>query len=145
VINRLGLLILSGLLLASPSMVAQAKNVTPDPDGLPPQDVKDLHYGDVLFYFYQDDDFEAITRLGAYQHWNLVPHHEAEGQLLLGGLYLSLGLHNEAGELFQSFDFFREQAGKDIVFALTILTLMFFQKISDYLFGRGNTFVRFFF
>jgi len=25
--------------------------------------VKDLHYGDVLFYFYQDDFFDSITRL----------------------------------------------------------------------------------
>jgi hypothetical protein len=73
-----------------------------DPEKLPVTRIRDLHYGDVLFYFYQDDDFEAITRLTAYQHWNLIPHHEDEGQLLLGGLYLSLGLHNEAGQLFES-------------------------------------------
>jgi hypothetical protein len=73
-----------------------------DPEKLPETRIRDLHYGDVLFYFYQDDDFEAITRLTAYQHWNLVQHHEAEGQLLLGGLYLSLGMHNEAGERFQT-------------------------------------------
>jgi len=73
-----------------------------DPEKLPVTRIRDLHYGDVLFYFYQDDDFEAITRLTAYQHWNLIPHHEEEGQLLLGGLYLSLGMHNEAGERFQS-------------------------------------------
>lgn len=73
-----------------------------DPEKLPDTRIRDLHYGDVLFYFYQDDDFEALTRLTAYQHWNLVSHHEAEGQLLLGGLYLSLGMHNEAGERFQT-------------------------------------------
>jgi Tfp pilus assembly protein PilF len=78
--------------------VAAAKN---DPEKLPPTRVRDLHYGDVLFYVYTDDDFEAITRLNAYAHWNLMPHHEAEAQLLLGGLYLSLGLHNEAGERFE--------------------------------------------
>jgi hypothetical protein len=72
-----------------------------DPQKLPATRIRDLHYGDVLFYVYQDDDFEAITRLNAYEHWNLLPHHEAEAQLLLGGLYLSLGLHNEAGERFQ--------------------------------------------
>ncbi|HEY6482478.1 MAG TPA: tetratricopeptide repeat protein [Steroidobacteraceae bacterium] len=71
-----------------------------DPEKLPVTRIRDLHYGDVLFYFYQDEDFEAITRLMAYQQWNLIPHHEEEGQLLLGGLYLSLGLHNEAGERF---------------------------------------------
>jgi hypothetical protein len=73
-----------------------------DPEKLPVTRIRDLHYGDVLFYFYQNEDFEAITRLMAYQHWSLVPHHEAESQLLLGGLYLSLGMHNEAGERFQA-------------------------------------------
>lgn len=73
-----------------------------DPEKLPETRIRDLHYGDVLFYYFQDDDFEAITRLTAYQHWNYIPHHEAEGQLLLGGLYLSLGMHNEAGERFQT-------------------------------------------
>jgi Tetratricopeptide repeat len=73
-----------------------------DPEKLPVTRIRDLHYGDVLFYYYQDEDFEAITRLTAYQHWNLISHHEDEGQLLLGGLYLSLGMHNEAGERFQT-------------------------------------------
>ncbi len=73
-----------------------------DPEKLPVTRIRDLHYGDVLFYLYQDEDFEAITRLTAYQHWNRIPHHEEEGQLLLGGLYLSLGMHNEAGERFQT-------------------------------------------
>ena len=73
-----------------------------DPEKLPVTRIRDLHYGDVLFYYYQDDDFEAITRLTAYQHWNLIPHHEEEGELLLGGLYLSLGMHNEAGDRFET-------------------------------------------
>jgi hypothetical protein len=51
VINSLRPFILGGLLLALPWAAADAKNVKPDPNGLPPQDVKDLHYGDVLFYF----------------------------------------------------------------------------------------------
>ena len=73
-----------------------------DPEKLPVTRIRDLHYGDVLFYLYQNDDFEAITRLTAYQHWNLIPHHEEEGELLLGGLYLSLGMHNEAGDRFET-------------------------------------------
>jgi lipopolysaccharide biosynthesis regulator YciM len=73
-----------------------------DPEKLPVTRIRDLHYGDVLFYVYQGEDFEAITRLTAYQQWKLIPHHEEEGQLLLGGLYLSLGMHNEAGERFQT-------------------------------------------
>ena len=38
-----------------------------DPEKLPDTRIRDLHYGDVLFYFYQDEDFEAITRLTAYR------------------------------------------------------------------------------
>jgi hypothetical protein len=72
-----------------------------DPEKIPVTRVQDLHYGDVLFYFYQDDNFEAITRLNAYEQWQLLSHHGPESQLLLGGLYLSLGLHNEAGERFE--------------------------------------------
>jgi hypothetical protein len=78
-----------------------AQGAPPDPDKLPVTQVRDLHYGDVLFYFYQEADFEAITRLTAYEQWNRLPSHGAEAQLLLGGLYLSLGLHNEAGERFE--------------------------------------------
>ena len=73
-----------------------------DPEKLPVTRIRDLHYGDVLFYYFQDDDFEALTRLTAYEQWHLVSHHEAEAQLLLGGMYLALGMHNEAGERFQA-------------------------------------------
>jgi lipopolysaccharide biosynthesis regulator YciM len=86
-------------LLAGASGVALAAK--PDPDKLNPMVVRDLHYGDVLFYFYQGDDFEALTRLNSYKQWGRTPNHEAESELLLGGLYLSLGMHNEAGRRFE--------------------------------------------
>jgi TolA-binding protein len=94
---------LAGLAVAVTAALLCAGRATarPDPNKLPPTRVQDLHYGDVLFYFFQGDDFEAITRLNAYDHWGLMPHHTAESQLLLGGLYLSLGLHNEAGVRFE--------------------------------------------
>jgi len=101
VINRLRPLALCGLLLVLP-LATPAKNVAPDPNGLPPQDVKDLHYGDVLFYFYQDDYFDSITRLLAAQQLDRIPHTQGEAQLLLGGLYLSLGEHVEAGRIFEA-------------------------------------------
>ena len=102
VINRLRPLVLSGLLLASLPAVLQAKNVKPDPNGLPPQDVKDLHYGDVLFYFYQDDYFDSLTRLLAARQLERLPHTQGEAELLLGGLYLSVGEHVEAGRIFEA-------------------------------------------
>jgi Tetratricopeptide repeat len=67
-----------------------------------PQTVKDLHWGEVLFYFYQDDFLQALTRLGAAQDFNRVTHHPVEAELLKGGLYLSLGQHEEAGRIFRS-------------------------------------------
>jgi tetratricopeptide (TPR) repeat protein len=100
-IRRLRPLLLGGLLFGLPLASVWGKNVAPDPDGLPPQDVKDLHYGDVLFYFYQDDYFDAITRLLAAQQLERLPHTQGEAELLLGGLYLSLGEHVEAGKIFE--------------------------------------------
>lgn len=70
-------------------------------DRLPVTRVRDLHYGDALFHFYQGENFEALTRLLAYDRWGRLPSHQAESQLLLGGLYLELGLHNEAGARFE--------------------------------------------
>jgi lipopolysaccharide biosynthesis regulator YciM len=90
------------VLLALPWALACAENVKPNPDGLPPHKIEDLHYGDVLFYFYQDDYFAAITRLLAAQELQRVPHTESEAELLLGGLYLSLGEHVEAGRIFDA-------------------------------------------
>jgi hypothetical protein len=102
VLNSLRPFVLSALLLALPAAAAHAKNVKPDPDGLPPQDVKDLHYGDVLFYFFQDDYFDSITRLLAARELGRIPHTQGEAELLLGGLYLSLGEHVEAGKIFEA-------------------------------------------
>jgi len=90
------------VLLVLPWMLAHGANVKPDPNGLPPHAIKDLHYGDVLFYFYQDDYFQAITRLLAAQELHRVPNTEGEAELLLGGLYLSLGEHVEAGRIFDA-------------------------------------------
>ncbi|HEY6640695.1 hypothetical protein [Povalibacter sp.] len=67
-----------------------------------PQVVKDLHWGDVLFYFYQGDYMQSLTRLGASQDFNRIGNHGVEAELLKGGLYLSLGQHEEAGRIFQA-------------------------------------------
>jgi tetratricopeptide (TPR) repeat protein len=101
VTSRILPLALSGLLLTLPGAGALAKNVKPDPDGLAPHEVKDLQYGDVLFYFYQDDYFDSITRLLAAQQLDRLPNTQGEAELLLGGLYLSLGEHVEAGKIFE--------------------------------------------
>jgi hypothetical protein len=98
----LRILALGAVLAALPAAFANGANVKPDPNGLPPHPVLDLHYGDVLFYFFQDDYFAAITRLLAAQEQQRIPHSEGEAELLLGGLYLSLGEHVEAGRIFDA-------------------------------------------
>jgi len=97
--RRMALILAAAAILATNLAAAAHRN----PDALRPTRIRDLHYGDVLFYYFQgpDRDLEALTRLSAYEHWNLIPHHEADAQLLLGGLYLDLGLHNEAGARFE--------------------------------------------
>ncbi len=71
-------------------------------DSLPVTRIQDLHYGDVLFQLFVGEDFEALTRLGAYGQWQQLSHHRAEADLLTGGLYLQLGMHNEAGRRFET-------------------------------------------
>ncbi len=63
--------------------------------------VQDLHYGDVLFHFYQEKDFDALTRLLAYRDLSRVDHHEPDAELLQGGLLLAWGQHEEAGRIFE--------------------------------------------
>jgi lipopolysaccharide biosynthesis regulator YciM len=93
------LLVMCALALLATGPAAARRH---DPEKLPLTHVRDLHYGDVLFYFYQEKDLESLTRLLAYEHWGRMPHHPDETRLLEGGLYLELGMHNEAGRIFQS-------------------------------------------
>ncbi len=66
-----------------------------------PTVVKDALYGEVLFYFYQEDFFPAIVRLLAARSQSKLDHHRDESELLLGGMYLSYGQHREAAAIFE--------------------------------------------
>jgi len=63
--------------------------------------VQDPEYGEVLFYFYQEDYFPALVRLLAAKEQQRLTHHADEAELLLGGMYLSYGHHLEAAEIFE--------------------------------------------
>ena len=76
------LLMLAALLPAPPALAGKD-----DPE---PIVVKDPHYGEILFYFYQDDFFPAIVRLLAAQDQGLLAEHTDQAELLKGGMYLSL-------------------------------------------------------
>jgi len=62
--------------------------------------VRDPHYGDTLFHFYQSHYFTSITGLMVSQHFDRVSNHADEAEVLRGGLLLSYGLHREAGQIF---------------------------------------------
>lgn len=84
--------LLVALAIARPAMADDEKQ---------PTVVRDAHYGEVLFYFYQEDYFPAIVRLLAAQEQQQLQNHDSEGELLLGGLYLSYGHHLRAAEIFE--------------------------------------------
>ena len=95
-LEALILLLFSGALASSAAWAAHRSA----PDHLPKQRVQDLHYGDVLFRFYSGDTWGALTSLEAYEHWQRMPHNQQDAELLAGSLYLTLGMHNEAGRRF---------------------------------------------
>ena len=64
--------------------------------------VQDPHFGEILFYFFQENYFSALSRLMVAQHIGRVPHHDQEAELLRGGMLLSYGLDQEAGRIFQA-------------------------------------------
>jgi len=63
--------------------------------------VQDPQFGEVLFYFYQEDYFPAIVRLLAAKEQEQLTDHVDEADLLLGGMYLSYGHHLEAAGIFE--------------------------------------------
>ena len=77
--------------------VLGAAGARADDDGVV---VQDLAYGEVLFEYFQEDYFSALTRLLAAQERGELEHHGPEAELMLGGLYLSYGQHRLAGEIF---------------------------------------------
>ena len=65
-----------------------------------PIEVEDPYYGQALFNFYQGEYFDSIIDLTAAAAKERLPNHAADAELLLGGLYLSYGLHTEAAAIF---------------------------------------------
>jgi len=91
---RAGPVLLATVLAAGACLPARAGDPTA------PVAVRDLYYGETLFHFYQDQHFDALTRLLAARAAGRVDNHEAESELLLGGLYLHYGQHVRAEQIF---------------------------------------------
>ncbi len=66
----------------------------------PPSGVESPHYGDSLFYFFQGRYFTSVTVLMTSQQFGRMAPHDDEAEILRGGLFLSYGMHREAGEVF---------------------------------------------
>ena len=86
--------LLTGVFLYGPSsQAATAEKVTL-------KQLRDLDFGHSLYYFFQREYFPAIVHLNVAQEKQSIPHHAKDSELLLGGMYLSFGMHREAGEIF---------------------------------------------
>ncbi|RFA30929.1 hypothetical protein CAI21_02835 [Alkalilimnicola ehrlichii] len=72
-----------------------------EPASAPPPRVQDLHFGTVLFDFYRQDHFAALTELMTAQQQERFDYHRNEAELLRGGLKLGYGLHDEAEGIFR--------------------------------------------
>ena len=65
-----------------------------------PHKVNDLRYGEALFHFYQEQYFTSITNLMVARERNPITAQKIDPELLLGGLYLYYGLHQDASKIF---------------------------------------------
>jgi len=62
--------------------------------------VEDLDYGVALFYFYQEKYFEAARSIMVADELGRMTKQKDDGTVLLGGIYLQYGLHQDAENLF---------------------------------------------
>jgi hypothetical protein len=65
-----------------------------------PQVIGAPHYGDTLFNFYQDKNYDALVGLMVSQHFARIQPHDDEAEVLRGGMLLAFGMHQEASTLF---------------------------------------------
>ena len=92
-------LLIACSVLYLPSQFACAEEKT---ETLEATEVYDLRYGETLFNFFQQKYFSAITNLMVAEVRAPIKIQGEDPHLLLGGLYLAYGMHNEASKLFQS-------------------------------------------
>ena len=90
--------ILGLLLCFALPIVSGAEQTRPEMEAT---DIHDLRYGETIFNFYQQKYFSAITNLMVAEARDPIKIQGEDPHLLLGGLFLAYGMHNEASRLFQ--------------------------------------------
>lgn len=88
-----------GLLLCI--AIAFSSRAEPTRPEMEATDIYDLRYGETIFYFFQQKYFSAITELMVADVRDPIKIQGEDPKLLLGGLYLAYGMHNEASRIFQ--------------------------------------------
>jgi hypothetical protein len=85
---------------AQPSPSPQPSPSSPSSQ-VEPQPVRSLHHGSVLFQHFQQRPWAALGALMVSQHFDRLAPHDADAELLRGGLLLDWGQHDEAAEVFE--------------------------------------------
>jgi len=91
------------LLLTPPLMagiVIIGDDLPPEPMVLDDAARQELAYGEILFNFYSDNKFDAMTRLTAGQKTGLFGENTTQPELMLGSLYVDLGIPDKAESIF---------------------------------------------
>lgn len=91
---------LSRIALGAAAIAASIASSYVFSEELQPQEIRDLRYGETLYNFYQQKYFSAITDLLVAEQHKPIEVQGEDPKLLLGGLYLSYGMHDEASKLF---------------------------------------------
>ena len=97
---RIGCAAAAAAALALPTAALAAWPFGASAPAEPAHEIKAPHYGDAVYYFFQDRYFTSITTLMASQQFDRVVKHDDEAEILRGGMLASYGLTKEAGEIF---------------------------------------------